>query len=1128
VFDKINTSNDGHLTTVQFANGIELLAPEAKGNLYEVLKTFAAIDTAGDGVIQRTDFLANANRLKEWANEGAGGSSFEAASSMEVAEFAAEVALVEASASRRPESAFRRQESIERVVEEEVEEQEKQVDEAQARWQEEQQARMEAEGKARQEAEKQTKEKQTKEAAEEQQRREVEEQAKQEEEEKAKQEQEEEKAKQAEEVASSRSRAVSQSLAFAKKGAALRKGKGKKGRNTSIAREEAVLAATKEGDGEHDEQQAAEEDKIEAHVKEEKSAFGAAMLGAAAGGWIAGPVGAAVGAVGASYASTWQDEGGVGDFMRHTGGFAVKALAGGQRMVRAAAVGARHNGQLAKWERTRRVTKTRTFFVTKQCEIVWLICRGEMAITGCAFGVDVKGIESLCGAAVNAAVESPDTASKGKKWLSMKSNAPALFWFEVIIRKDTASVGPSRSESARRDSSVDSMGSVRLLLAATTDVQRAKWVQDIRTAVNDAQNTAGEDWEGGAERTRQLTLEKQLTVGMGLETMDSSRRLAAYGATNPLLPSHDQRVSTATLGDDDEDVWAWHYDASLGSSGMGLVGEGSLGAEALDASKDRGVASAVQIIRGALQDQPGEDVAATVACFLRIYSSQIGGEAVGDYLGEGDDDEKAQVRMAYVRAISFEGKPFVDALRYYLTGCGFVLPGEAQKIERLVDAFAKRYWVDNLNAMEGISCSDTAMVLGYSIILLNTDLHNPNVKKSMRMTKPQFVKNNQDIDSRCLGDERNGMGRDIPQEVLEQIYESIRADEISLHGARGDTTAGGGIDLSAARDKLNSALVVLTERVADGKCKLTEQLMEAGKHVLHEAAEAGTRTLSSAAERLPTVEQATEAGKQLVQRVKKTESVSAGVAMSTAEASKPGIDKAAEVDDHVLHKASGQHEQERLRQEAHERGIEDAKALARSELLEAAKEAQEKQAEEQAKKEAAEQAKKQAEEQARRRVIFAEHPCMQTHPLALAHPVGGEGVLWIIHTSRDKNAVVFKADEEAGVEAFWVMFEKASAPTEGLNYAEQKGVCGFKCKPQLNGQSGGWRVELNALKGRRITVSAPDERTNVGWIARTKIDGVDGVRLLAIHLHMEEDAAVPTVAFVEIFGAGLAYERNGA
>ena len=56
------------------------------------------------------------------------------------------------------------------------------------------------------------------------------------------------------------------------------------------------------------------------------------------------------------------------------------------------------------------------------------------------------------------------------------------------------------------------------------------------------------------------------------------------------------------------------------------------------------------------------------------------------------------------------------------------LPGEAQKIDRLMEKFAERYLKCNPSSFKS---ADVAYVLAYSVIMLNTDLHNPQVKKKM-------------------------------------------------------------------------------------------------------------------------------------------------------------------------------------------------------------------------------------------------------------------------------------------------------------------------------------------------------------------------------------------------------------
>jgi len=50
--------------------------------------------------------------------------------------------------------------------------------------------------------------------------------------------------------------------------------------------------------------------------------------------------------------------------------------------------------------------------------------------------------------------------------------------------------------------------------------------------------------------------------------------------------------------------------------------------------------------------------------------------------------------------------------------------------------------------------TDTAYVLAFSTIMLNTDLHNPSVKN--KITKPGFIKNNRGINE----------GGDLPEKLL--------------------------------------------------------------------------------------------------------------------------------------------------------------------------------------------------------------------------------------------------------------------------------------------------------------------------------------------------------------------------
>ena len=66
--------------------------------------------------------------------------------------------------------------------------------------------------------------------------------------------------------------------------------------------------------------------------------------------------------------------------------------------------------------------------------------------------------------------------------------------------------------------------------------------------------------------------------------------------------------------------------------------------------------------------------------------------AIGEVLGESDTSCK-EIMYAYVDYLDFNGLHFVSALRLLLSK--FRLPGEAQKIDRIMEKFASRYCATN-------------------------------------------------------------------------------------------------------------------------------------------------------------------------------------------------------------------------------------------------------------------------------------------------------------------------------------------------------------------------------------------------------------------------------------------------
>lgn len=71
-----------------------------------------------------------------------------------------------------------------------------------------------------------------------------------------------------------------------------------------------------------------------------------------------------------------------------------------------------------------------------------------------------------------------------------------------------------------------------------------------------------------------------------------------------------------------------------------------------------------------------------------MYSDGLSKTAIGEYLGE-KDEFNLEVLSAFVNQQELQDMLIVSALRQFLWS--FRLPGEAQKIDRMMEKFAERY-----------------------------------------------------------------------------------------------------------------------------------------------------------------------------------------------------------------------------------------------------------------------------------------------------------------------------------------------------------------------------------------------------------------------------------------------------
>lgn len=159
-----------------------------------------------------------------------------------------------------------------------------------------------------------------------------------------------------------------------------------------------------------------------------------------------------------------------------------------------------------------------------------------------------------------------------------------------------------------------------------------------------------------------------------------------------------------------------------------------------------------------------------VASFFFHKSGRLNKKVLGEFLAKPSNSDLLRY---FIDLFDFTDLRVDEALRILLKA--FRLPGESQQIERVVELFAQRYvdcqpeLVDGQDMDEIVRPDrDSVFVLSYSVIMLNTDLHNPQVKQQM-----------------VLDDYRRNLrgvynGRDFPEWYLSKIYNSIKDREIIM------------------------------------------------------------------------------------------------------------------------------------------------------------------------------------------------------------------------------------------------------------------------------------------------------------------------------------------------------------
>jgi hypothetical protein len=123
----------------------------------------------------------------------------------------------------------------------------------------------------------------------------------------------------------------------------------------------------------------------------------------------------------------------------------------------------------------------------------------------------------------------------------------------------------------------------------------------------------------------------------------------------------------------------------------------------------------------------------------------------------------------FLNGFQFENKELLTSIREMVFQMR--LPGEAQKIDRVMQAFAEHWYSCNKTSSQEINpfrSEDAAFILSFSIIMLNTDLHSGKLEKNLTME--QFRSMNRGIDN----------GQNVPDAYLDVVYEAVKGEQIIM------------------------------------------------------------------------------------------------------------------------------------------------------------------------------------------------------------------------------------------------------------------------------------------------------------------------------------------------------------
>lgn len=148
------------------------------------------------------------------------------------------------------------------------------------------------------------------------------------------------------------------------------------------------------------------------------------------------------------------------------------------------------------------------------------------------------------------------------------------------------------------------------------------------------------------------------------------------------------------------------------------------------------VRPSVEVARGMLGtiDEPTADERERARQIYQGEEQQLLKDEAAPWLGD-KNPVSARTLAAYMNLYDFANRNILSGLR---TLCDrLVLKGESQQVDRILDAFSRRW--DECNPQNGFKGPGVVHAICYALLLLNTDQHMADIQH--KMTRSEFIKN---------------------------------------------------------------------------------------------------------------------------------------------------------------------------------------------------------------------------------------------------------------------------------------------------------------------------------------------------------------------------------------------------